>query len=226
MYCYNCGQLLDEGDRFCRFCGTALNMPPVPKKGSRWVPIVAMVLLCAIGIGLFFAIPYGSTAAPGHTDANCFSVRDGMLYFDISNYSGSSELIVPDTVDGQKVTSLSDGCFENCTSLTSVVLPDSLESIGKRAFRGCTGLRGIEIPESVIRIGIEAFQDCTALEAVCLSDTLEYVGPGTFAGCDQLYYIMFLGKHADWVELYDEFITPYTGVFCDDGSFYQGKPAN
>ena len=225
MYCYNCGQLLEQGDQFCRFCGAAQNLTPSPKKGSRWVPIVAMVLLCAIGIGLFFAIPYGTASAPSQSDIKRFSIREGVLYFDSSNFSGS-ELTVPDTVDGQLVTSLSDSCFENCTTLTTVVLPDSLKSIGKGAFRNCTALRGIKIPESVRRIGIEAFYGCTALEAVCLSDALEYVGPGTFGDCNRLYYIMFLGKHADWVELYDEFITPYTGVFCDDGSFYQGKAAN
>ena len=69
MYCYNCGQLLDEGDRFCRFCGTALNMPPVPKKGSRWVPIVAMVLLCALCLaGLFaYRVSIGHTKEHGDT---------------------------------------------------------------------------------------------------------------------------------------------------------------
>lgn len=225
MFCYNCGHPCEEGDRFCRFCGTALNVPPAPKKGSRWVPILAMVVLCAIGIGLFFAIPYNSAPETAPTDVSCFSIREGVLYFDSRNYDGS-ELIVPDTVDGQRVISLSDGCFENCESLTSVVLPETLESIGKHAFRDCSALRGIEIPASVKRIGIEAFQGCTALEAVCLSDSLEYIGPGAFGECNQLHYIMFLGSHGDWIELYDEFITPYTGVFCDDGSFYQGKPAN
>ena len=223
MYCYNCGQETEASDRFCRHCGVALHSAPAPRKGSHWVPVLAMVLLCAIGLGLFFALPYGNqTDAP---EAGCFSVRDGALYFDSRSYTGGSELIVPDTVDGQTVISVSDKCFENCTSLTSVVLPNTVTSIGKEAFRGCTALRGIRIPDSVNRIGIEAFRDCTALEAVCLSDSVTYIGPGAFRACDQLYYILFSGSHEDWVELYDEFITPYTGVFCDEGSFYQGKPA-
>lgn len=224
MYCHNCGQFHDEADRFCRYCGVALKEPILPKKGSHWVPVLIMVILCAIGFGLFFGLPYGNKA-PSET-GSCFSVQNGVLYFNASLYNGDSELMVPDTLDGQKVTALSDGCFKNCTQFTSVVLPNSLEEIGVGAFRGCTALRGIEIPDSVRRIGSEAFYGCTALEAVCLSDTLTHVGPGAFRECNKLYYIMFVGKHQDWIELYDEFITPYTGVFCDDGSFYQGKPAS
>ena len=224
MYCQYCGHPHDDDDRFCRYCGTALNAPNLPKKGSHWVPVLVMAILCALGIGLFFGLPYRN-AAPAE-GASCFSVRNGVLYFDDSLYSGNSDLMVPATVDGQKVTALSDRCFENCTELTSVVLPNTLEEIGVSAFRGCTALRGIEIPDSVSRIGSEAFYGCTALEAVCLTDSVTHMGPGAFRECNKLYYIMFIGKHEDWVELYDEFITPYTGVFCDDGSFYQGKPAS
>lgn len=227
MYCSNCGQQIHAEDRFCRFCGTAQNAAPVPKKGSHWVPVAVMLLLCIIGITLFFTIPFGDTSAPAGTpgDSVCFTVHDGVLSFHSANYTGGSELIVPDTVDGQKVTSLSDGCFKNCKDLTSVVLPNTLEVIGADAFRDCTALRGIRIPDSVSHIGIEAFYGCTALEAVALSDSVTYIAPGAFGECNQLYYILFSGAHEDWVELYDEFITPYTVVFCDEGSFYQGKPA-
>ena len=38
------------------------------------------------------------------------------------------------------MTTLEDSVFQNCTSLTSVVIPDSVTSIGCRAFKGCTQL--------------------------------------------------------------------------------------
>ena len=226
MYCSNCGQQIAAEDRFCRFCGTAQNAVPTPKNGSHWVPVVAMLLLCIIGIVLFFVIPFGDDpAAAVSGESGCFTIQDGALSFHSANYTGGSELLVPDTVNGQKVTSLSEGCFKNCKKLTSIVLPNTLETIGADAFRGCTALRGIRIPDSVRHIGADAFHGCTALEAVALSDSVTFVGPGAFGECNQLYYILFSGAHQDWVELYDEFITPYTGVFCDEGSFYQGKPS-
>ena len=223
MYCSNCGNLCGETDNFCSNCGNPLSSFIPPKKGSHWVPVLIMVLLCAIGIALFFAIPYSPAPAAKAADYSWFYVDNGTLYFEESRYEGPSELTVPGELFGQRVTALSDGCFEGCVGLTSVILPDTLESIGKAAFRDCTALRGVEIPESVKRIGIEAFYGCTALEAVCLTDSLEYVGPGAFGECNKLYYILFLGSHGDWMELYDEFIAPYTAVFCDEGSFYQGK---
>lgn len=226
MYCSNCGKQIDQEDLYCRFCGKKLHGAALPKKGTLWIPIALMALLCCLGICLFFTVPYSPETAPSPQNRNCFTVENGTLYFDSSAYSGSSDLTVPGSVEGEKVIALSDGCFEGCADLTSVELPATLETIGAGAFRGCTALRGIRIPESVDRIGLEAFYGCTGLEAVCLSDDLDYIGPGTFGECNQLYYILFSGKHQDWIELYDEFITPYTGVFCDDGSYYQGSPAS
>ena len=230
MYCSNCGNQIEPGDHYCRFCGKKLHPTASPKKGSLWIPVVLMVLLSCLGIGLFFAIPGRSGSAsgvvPGNQSYGCFTVEEGVLSFDAATYNGGSELIVPGFVNGEKVIALSEGCFEGCTELTSIELPETLAAIGAGAFRDCTALRGIQIPESVNRIGAEAFYGCTALEAICLSDSLNYIGPGAFGACNQLYYIMFLGKHQDWVELYDEFVTPYTGVFCDDGSYYQGSPAS
>ena len=228
MYCTKCGNPIEYGDHFCRSCGNPLSAVNAVKKGSLWIPIGIMILLCGLGIGLFFALPYGSGSAdfPTAETLNCFTVEDGILFFDQTNYFGSGELIVPEYVGGKKVTGLSDGCFENCARLISVELPDTIETIGSSAFRGCTALRGIEIPESVDRIEAEAFWGCNALEAICLGNTLDHIGHDTFSECNQLYFIFFTGEYQDWTELYDEFINPYATVYYNDGSFFQGKPAN
>lgn len=47
------------------------------------------------------------------------------------------------------VTYLSDGIFLSCTSLTTVDLPSSLQSIGEEAFKRCTALKSIYLPTSV-----------------------------------------------------------------------------
>ena len=50
--------------------------------------------------------------------------------------------------------------FYNCTSLTSVSIPENVTSIGSYAFEGCSGLTSVIIPESVTSIGHYAFYDC------------------------------------------------------------------
>ena len=56
-------------------------------------------------------------------------------------YNGSSSsVLIPDTVEGMKVTEIGEGAFENNTTLESIDLPDSITVIGKRAFKGCSNL--------------------------------------------------------------------------------------
>ena len=221
MYCPNCGAYCAKDDRYCYLCGTPL---PVQKtrKGSLWFPALLLVLMSAAGLLLFFATVGNTRPARGQSNTPWFQIKNGTLYFEESYYTGGSELTVPSEIDGQTVRILSEDCFADCTDLTTVYLPDTLTTIGYGAFSGCTSLRGIYIPESVNMIGQDAFYGCTGLESICIHNRIKIIDKNAFDNCDRLDFIIFLGTHEQWCALYDEFINPYTGVFCDDGSFYQG----
>lgn len=62
--------------------------------------------------------------------------------------------------------------------LKSIVIPDTVETIGSLAFLGCTSLTEITIPKSVTKISMQAFQECTSLTKVTFLSTT----PPNFGG--------------------------------------------
>lgn len=63
--------------------------------------------------------------------------------------------------------------FRDCSSLTSITIPDGVTSIGDEAFWVCTGLTSITIPDSVTSIGRSAFDSCERLTDVYYTGTEE-----------------------------------------------------
>ena len=84
--------------------------------------------------------------------------------------------------------------FYACTSLTSVIIPDSVTSIGEAAFYNCTSLTSVTIPDSVTEIGDCAFQNCTSLTSVTIPDSVTEIRDYAFANCTSL--TSFNGKFA------------------------------
>ena len=76
-------------------------------------------------------------------------------------------VIVAACYDGMPVTGIANETFEGNKNLVSVVLPDTLVSIGKEAFADCTGLTSLNIPDALTSIGVGAFSACKGLS--CLS---------------------------------------------------------
>lgn len=90
-----------------------------------------------------------------------FDTATGMII----KYVGSdSDVIIPSTIDGVSVTSIGNSAFKNCTSLTSVKIPDTVISIGLGAFESCTSLTSITIPEGVATIENNSFAGCSNLK--------------------------------------------------------------
>ena len=105
-------------------------------------------------------------------------------------YAGN-HLIKANDVSGsveikQGTKTIVDEAFSYCTSLTNVVIPDSVVNIGNDAFNGCKSLSSVTIPVSVTSIGDGAFGYCTSLTSVTIPDGVTSIGYYAFEGCTSL----------------------------------------
>ena len=82
-------------------------------------------------------------------------------------------------VVGNSVTSIGNRVFSDCMSLKNVTIGIGVTSIGYYAFSGCSGLMSVTIPDSVTTIGSDAFQNCTSLTSVYCKPTTPPTG-GSF----------------------------------------------
>ena len=113
--------------------------------------------------------------------AGDFKIKNGVLV----KYRGKdSNVVIP-----SNVTTIGDGAFYKCESITSITIPNSVTSIGNRAFDGCTSLTSITIPNSVTSLGEKAFLYCTSLTSLTITNSVTSIGKGICARCTQLKQI-------------------------------------
>ncbi|GHV32317.1 hypothetical protein AGMMS4952_22470 [Spirochaetia bacterium] len=74
----------------------------------------------------------------------------------------------------------------NRVYLASVILPNTLTSIGEQAFSSCYGLTSVTIGNSVISIGRGAFYSCSSLTSVTIPDSVTSIEENTFVACSSL----------------------------------------
>ena len=107
-----------------------------------------------------------------------FTVVDGVLTL----YSGEGgEVEIPAGVE-----KIGQSAFQNCKTVTSVVLNEDLTVIDSRAFSGCTNLESVTFNKGLSKIGNYAFSGCTNLVTVKCSEGLESIGSGAFNNCSKL----------------------------------------
>ena len=131
-------------------------------------------------------IYYKITSSDDGTVAVTFGGETYDSYF--NEYKGS--VIIPSTVVYNEkiysVTSIGELAFRDCSSLTSITIPEGVARIGDRAFYYCNNLSSISLPMSVTSIGNAAFCYCEKLKSITIPEGVVSIGNGAFSGCYNL----------------------------------------
>ena len=126
------------------------------------------------GICTVCHIPVSST--PGVI----YDISDDGTYAMVMAYTGSAKKIrIADTYEGLPVMTIYDRAFYENETITSIIIPDSVTSIGSYAFQHCSSLTSIVIPDSVTYIGYSAFSG-SSLTSIVIPDSVTYIAPYAF----------------------------------------------
>lgn len=89
-----------------------------------------------------------------------------------------TSLIIPEGVD-----SIEASAFHGCRELESLKIPDSVTFLGEGAFQFCDGLSSVKLGRNIQRIGQQAFGYCSSLSEITIPNSVKVIDDLTFVGC-------------------------------------------
>lgn len=141
-----------------------------------------------------------STPPTGHkmngnscTKCDYLTVSEGFEFDTVDSYCiitgrGTNKdvnVIIPESYEGLPVGAIGNGVFAN-SDIQSIVIPDTVTTIGNGAFEGCEKLERVSLGDSVVFVGTGAFDGCTALEFAEYDNAL-------YLGNEKNHYIALIG---------------------------------
>ncbi len=123
------------------------------------------------------------------TGNDTFTVTDNCLIKDSTVVLGTSDSVIPTKVNGKKITTIGDYAFAYKT-VSNLVIPDGIETIGNGAFEKCQGITTLNLPKSVKNLGANAFSG-TDIARVTIPTTVVSIGEKAFAELENLECVEF-----------------------------------
>ncbi len=107
-------------------------------------------------------------------------ISDNIRSFYYEQFANCTSLMSVKNFNNNTLETISHNAFENCSSLESITLPDSVKRIESKAFSGCSSLTSINIPDGVIYIEDLAFSGCSSLTSITIPESVTYFGEFIF----------------------------------------------
>ena len=190
--------------------------------------VLILTLIVAICFSLaFFTACDDTSKESAPTDGLHYQRISGKNEYRVIGLGNSSELeiVIDSEYNGMPVTEVDAMAFhgskDGCANIESVVIPDSVVTLGKEAFEDCKNLKkvvlskyltkidestfkncsmlsDIEIPSKVTEICKSAFENCDSLVKIAIPDSVERIGESAFSSCDKLSEVS-IGKKVNFI---------------------------
>ena len=93
-------------------------------------------------------------------------------------------IILPQTLE-----TIGEESFRGCSNLEAMDMPEKTSRICSSAFRDCISMKSLKVRNGYIKIGERAFENCASLESISLPDGLTEIYGGVFNSCKSLVHI-------------------------------------
>ena len=159
---------------------------------SQTIDGITYSLVSATNSATVMNTPSGSVSIPA-------SVRYNNRTYNVTTISAVNSGVTSIEI-AEGVSSIGVAFSRGLTSLTSVILPSTIQRIEDGAFynssySSCSSLISINLPEGLTYIGANAFKECTSLPEITIPSTLTSMGNNAFDGCTNLKKITWNAKH-------------------------------
>lgn len=145
---------------------------------------LSLCLILSMVLTLLTIVPHSEVKADT-TGEWSYEIVNGSVM--VTGYNGNkSDITVPETIHGMKVTAIGNEAFKSNTNLVSVVIPDNITSIGTYAFADCYSLASITLSNKITELADYILAGCIKLENIIIPESVTSIGEGAFAYCSGL----------------------------------------
>ena len=161
---------------------------------SVWTSSTGIVIPRSNGTGTVISTRPVNGTQPTISSGQLPNTEEQYFTFDsltgvITGYdvTGGLDVVIPATIGGSAVKGIGESAFESL-SLTSVSIPESVDTIGEYAFASNDSLTDVTIGEGVKTISKSAFEAC-AIASIIIPDSVETISEAAFSQ-NKLAYVM------------------------------------